>query len=230
MAPSQAVWTQAQKLLNTEPWVWLVRFPLDVTTSATLVVRLCNTDEIVEFPTSSGNFFYPFPFRPPKLEQDSDGTQRDMELVLSNAGGELSGFVEAYDPVGKEVNLWKVHKSALASADAARSVTVKVKSLLVTEDAVAVRLGRTDLTDPYFPLRIVERDRCQWQFTGVGCAFVLPTSLEVGYGLESVMTCDKTVDGANGCQKKGNNEADRFLPVLHPQFFGAFPSVPLGRR
>ena len=167
--PSQAIWTQAQKLANIEPWVWLVRFPLDVTTSATLVARWCNTDEIIEFPTGSGKFYDPFPFIPPNLEHDASGVLRDMDLTLANTLGELTGFVDAYDPVGKTVNLWKVHKSALlATTDAAKSIAVKIKSLVLTENAVLVRLGRTDISDPFFPLRIVERDRCQWQFTGVG--------------------------------------------------------------
>lgn len=195
---TSALKTEKNKLASASAWLTLVQVEINATTTIYLVA---NPASIV----FDGNTYSPFPLELRTVASDSRGGLPDVEILVSNVDQQISTYVEANDLRGKRMRLIGVNSDNLA--DPAATVfdeQYEISEILVSEEVVTFRIGHSRLLEQRFPARRFLRDNCQWLYKGTECGYV-----------GALATCDKQLEGSNGCRVHAN--------VVR---FGAFPGLP----
>ena len=198
---------------------WILLFTVDV--SDTEVVRVTNNEEPVTF---AGIDYEPFPVLLEGMEEGSSGDLPYINITVGNIGQVLTDYLEQRNGLlDKSVNMRLVHKGNLADSDASISISLVIRETTVTESSVNFRVSHHPFFEVSMPHQRYYRERCRWRFKSGECGWAFG-----GSGTDSD-SCDKTLDGSNGCQAHGTLSAANGDTVQHPGRFGGFPGIPRRR-
>lgn len=214
-----ALLPEALKRRNPGPWIWLYRIELETTTVSRPTAFLTSHHESVQF-GSPLRTYHPYPIRHTISKQDSEGNLPTVNLVLANPGRQLTRFLEVSKGAsGQPVVISLVHKNTLADPLAKVEQTFEIRGSVADERSITIRLGPADFYDMPMPHALYIRNRCRHLYKSAQCGYK-----------GTIATCDKSLDGANGCNVHGADEIATGAPVRHPANFGGFPAIPRAVR
>jgi|10_taG_2_1085330.scaffolds.fasta_scaffold02268_3 lambda family phage minor tail protein L len=222
MSPTPNVPTIAfieKNLLATKQrWVWL--YEIEVPTTPATRYRFVRDSSQVTF---RGNIYYPFPISHSETRQDDKGNLPRVNMTVSNVSREVVDNLNSYGGlVGQPVRIILTHELAIATNSSIIEHDFKIVTTNINEDAVTASLGDLNLYDAKLPQQKMMRFYCRHQYQDGGCGYHVDNSDTANY-LDS---CDKSLNGANGCRVHGESEAAAGITILHPERFGGFPGIP----
>lgn len=183
---------------STSAWLRL----LDAVINSTTTLHLVPNPASVVF---DGTTYQPFPFQVNEVKTDSRGGLSDVEVSLSNVTRDIGAYVEANDLRGQRVRYRGVHSANLDPASkTAFDEEYEITQIRVTDQAVVVTLGHERQLSHRFPGARFLRDNCRWRYKSSDCGYV-----------GALASCDKILEGANGCRAHANHAR-----------FGGFPGLP----
>lgn len=194
--------TAKNALNNTD--AWLVLF--DVYVSDSEVLRLTNNEAAV---TWSSETYSPFPIGFESLEETGQGDLPYISCFVANVDRLVSGYLETHN--GLLDRAVKMHIVNTSNMSVGITINLMIRETTVTDTTVNFRLSHHPFFEIQFPHQRWLRHRCRWQFKGTECGWT-------SGGTGSSETCDKTLDGANGCAAH-----------LNQARFGGAPSIPRRR-
>ena len=184
---------------------WLVLYQIHVT--PTQVLRLVNNEEPI---TYANEVYSPFPIALEQIEETSSGDLPFTTVTVANVDKTISSYLEQHGGLlDQEVVIRIVHQSNLTNAVLESNFTIREVS--ATEESVSFRLSQHPFLEIELPHQTYYRHRCRWAFAGTECGW---QSSQGG----NATSCDKTLDGPNGCAAH-NNKAR----------FGGIPGIPRRR-
>lgn len=196
---------QIGALSNQFPFVWL--FEVRVPSDSASRIRIANYTKDVTFgqdSTGADIVYTKWPFQVEDLNEDSGASLPTITVTVSNITREIQAFIEEYDGlVGQQCELQLVNVSTLASG-AYLEYTGEVIALQADESAVALEVGSYNLQRQVFPSNRALKNFCRHRYQGNRCGYT-----------GSLPTCDKSLNGPDGCVVHGNEPR-----------FGGFPSIP----
>lgn len=187
------------------PFLWL--FEVEVPTSPLTRARVAGFDSDVEFGTDSNGddiTYYQCSLGVNSIRESGDGTIPTLGVSVTNVNLEWQALLEAHAGlVGSPAVLRLVNWNALA-AGAFLEYESEVVSTASDAETVRFNLGSYDLSNQKLPDQRAMRDFCRFRYKGPRCGYT-----------GGLSTCDKTLNGANGCVAHTNSPR-----------FGGFPSIP----
>lgn len=197
---------EANKRRSGKAWFWLAEIELQTDASASRWALLTSRSE----PTVlDGETYNPWPFSFDKVDSGEPGDLAQVRLRISNVGGYPGGLLRDYAGLsGRRVVLRMAHEDLLASAGDSRSWTFEVVAASASGPEVTLTLGHAPLHRLAFPSGRFTRYACRFRFRDARCGW---TTSDTG----DPDACDRTLDGANGCEAHGNTNR-----------FGGFPAMP----
>lgn len=196
---------ESTKLSSAETWLHL--FSVSVNDSTTL--RLTPNPAGITF---DGVAYQPWGMRIEEVQQETTGGLPTVQVTLSNATREIGAYLEANDVRGRRVTWLTVHSAHLADPAA---VVIEERYQIVAarlprgQHVAVFTLGQDRLESHVFGARFL-RDYCRWIYKSPisddegGCGYA-----------GSLPSCDKILEGPNGCRAHSN------IPR-----FGGFPLLP----
>lgn len=207
-----------------KPWVWLWDIELHRRTKTVppLVFRMTSHYADVSWPPTSpggdtGDTFYPFAFGHSEIEQNNDGDLPSIELTVDNTARTLMRYLHAVEGFeGNRATLWLTHADALTTYPAQEiRFDFRIAAAIASNETVSLRCETTNWNDKRIPTARYIQSNCRWKFGGVECAYpITPTAAHTD--------CAKTLAA---CVERGEDEAARGLPIIHPARFGGFPGI-----
>lgn len=201
---TSALVTEKNRLASESAWLTL----LEVEITSSVVLYLVAHPQAVTF---DGRTYNPFPFSVEPVQTDTKGGLAEVVVNVANVDRSVGAYVEQNDLRGNRVRMLVVHSANLADPNAITIDEIyEISDIEVTEQAVTFRLGHERLLSQRLPGGRYLRDNCRWVYkspiddVGGGCGYA--------GGLAS---CDKVLEGGNGCRAHGNQAR-----------FGAFPGLP----
>lgn len=212
------VFFNEKNLLATgDRWIWL--YEIEVPTSPETRYRFVRDMEQVTF---RGNIYYPFPVSHSPIKEDIEGSLPTISLTVSNISREVMSTLENYSGlIGQPVRIILTHELALSTGAAVAEHDFKILGTTATDQAVSAKLGDISLYEVTVPATRMLKHYCRHQYRGSGCGYAVDPA-DANY----IATCDKTLDGPNGCSVHGTSESDAGVAVVHPDRFGGFPGIP----
>lgn len=197
----------AKNALNNNQ-AWLVLFDVFVTDSE--VLRITNNEESFTF---AGNTYSPFPVGFEDFEETASGDLPYITVMVGNTDRVISKYLETHGGLlDRKVVMRIAHQSN--TSNVALEVTLMVREVTATDSAANFRLSSHPFMDLDWPFNRYYRHRCRFEFkNAIGCGWTAATG-----GTGSAETCDKSLDGANGCVAHNNQ-----------QRFGGMPGIPKRR-
>ena len=206
-------------LATKERWVWL--YEIEVPTKP-LATRYRFVRDPVKV-TFRGNTYYPFPVTHNETKQDDKGDLPRVTLSASNITREIISTLNTYGGlVGQPVRIILTHQLAIATNSAVLEHDFKITNTSVNENSVTATLGDLNLYDAKLPQQKMMRFYCRHQYQDGFCGYNIDSADADNY----LATCDKSLNGANGCRVHGESEATAGAEVIHPKRFGGFPGIP----
>jgi lambda family phage minor tail protein L len=208
--------TAKNKLNDTDTWIAL----FEVSVSDTEVFRLTNNETAI---TWNSQQFSPFPIDFESFEETSSGDLPYLNVAVGNVDQMLTGYLENQNGLlDREVVIRIVHTGNLSSNIAAIESKLIIRATSVNDSTVTFKLSHHPFFEVNFPHQRYMRHRCRHQFKSAECGWDQTKSSTTS------TTCDKTLDGPNGCVFHGNLY-DAGETKVHPDRFGGFPGVPRRR-
>lgn len=208
---------EKNQLATTGQFIWL--YDIEVPTTPPTTYRLTRQLASVEF---EGYTYVPFPISHGEIIRDQDGDLPLVTVTASNMSREIISTLEAHDGlIGQKVRIILSHSLLSGESQMIGDEIFEVLSSTATADAVALSLGSSNLFDSTIPKARMARFHCRHQYRSPECGYALPTAS--GNFLSS---CDKTLDGLNGCNVHGASYTAEGLSPIHPDRFGGFPGIP----
>lgn len=214
----------ARQLRDEYPWIWLYEF--EVPTDPPTRYRITNFTSRVTFGTTSRGVplvYHPFPVVHSEMRETLDGDLPTFQIQCGHASLELAQVLEDHGGFkGQPVTVMLVNSEELATGVPALEVVAQVTGCKVTHERVAMSIGSKNLVDAIIPPTRYSRTHCGHAYGDAGCGYDLtnPTLLA------AFTSCSRQRDDANGCEAHGDAEVAAGLPRLHPNNFGADPSIP----
>ena len=201
------------------PFLWCWQIDLATVGDKIYTARLVNHDQVVQL--APGLEFDPFPIAHSQIEQNSDGDLPEIGLTIDNRTRFLSRFLhQAEGFVDNEVVVYLLSAANPSEAEAL-SFRWRVVGAELNADAISLRLeAGTNFFDRLLPQGRFSAYRCPFLFGGPECGY--PINQAAAY-----TDCGKSLED---CILRGEDEALRRIPVLHPQRFGGFRGIPASRR
>lgn len=188
------------RLATDASWIFLLEVALPGTT-----LRLARSLERVRF---DGEVYEPFPFQIGDITADNDGNLVKVDLAAFDMSGVIRQAMRDFDFDGAPVLLRLVESGDLATPARVIDSDFVVRGYRGTFDQVVFELGHPDFMLQQFPARSFIRTRCSWVYMGAECGYA-----------GALPTCDRTLEGANGCRVHANQTR-----------FGGAPAIPRGRN
>lgn len=213
-----AIFFQEKNLLATgERWIWL--YELEVPTDPATRYRFVRDPQQVTF---RGNIYYPFPIAHSTVKEDAEGNLPVMTVTVSSVSREIISTLESYRGlVGQPFRIILTHELALVAGTALAQHDFKILGTTASATAVSAKLGDVSLYDVSIPGTRMLKHYCRHQYRGGACGYSVDEA-DANY----LSSCDKTLDGPNGCTFHGASETSASVPVIHPERFGGFPGIP----
>jgi len=193
--------TQKNKLNITDPWCYL--FILQV--NATDAMYMTNNPEAIGY---NSHTYSPFPIKMGEITEDSKGNLQTLNIGVSNINRMVMAYMETADGlVDKTVQIYLVNKK-----DTSQAINLGIYDILnssANAEFANFVLGHYDFFDIKFPRNKYIRGLCRWLYRGTECGYATSPGLP---------TCDKTLEGADGCRVHTNQAR-----------FGGFPGIPYGK-
>lgn len=192
--------TEKNKLSATSAWLPLVTVEVNASTTLRLVANPTNV-------VFRGDTYNAFGLELAEVTSDAKGGLHDLSISVSNVTREVGAYVEFNDLRGARVTILYVNSANLADDDAVvLEERYEIMSVLVKgSQFVTFRLGHDRISQHQFPSGRFLRDSCRWIYKSVQCGYA--------GGLAS---CDKILEGANGCRAHGNVPRFGGFPLLTP--------------
>lgn len=191
----------------------------ELTMNDASILRLCEWDETIEYPTGSGYYYLRAPLKHENMGMNNLGEIDAVKVTMSNINRDIGAVIIANNGLrGNKVVIKIVFRNLLADASANIPATYWIDAPDITdEEAVFTLTSKLDLYQIYCPNRIMERDHCTWTYKKEGCwiwsgAWTARTNFT-----NTAVECDHTRKGSVGCRYHHPAGA---LP------FGGFPGIP----
>lgn len=188
-----------------QPYVWL--FDVEIPTDPPTRVRITTAGEPVEYEFASDGsplVWQPYPFTVESIRENTESDLPSIRVAVSNIAREVQALIEEYDGlIGQPCRLRLVHLGTLA-AGAYIIYRGEVISLTADEQVIGFEMGSYSLQRQLMPSQRALRDYCRFKYKGNRCGYT-----------GALPSCDKTLNGPNGCVVHDNEER-----------FGGFPSMP----
>ena len=156
------------------------------------------------------------------LTETDAGNLPSITLTVSNVSREIIATLESYNGlIGQPVRIILTNMGALSDNNAAMQHDFKILNTTATAETVGVQLGDISLYESSFPGQRMMRHFCRHQYRAAACGYVVAAS-----DPDYLATCDKSLDGLNGCEAHGVSETAAGVPAIHPNRFGGFPGIP----
>lgn len=179
--------------------------------------------------TFAGNTYYGYPITFSSIRSEI-GTVDKINVLISNVTREMTILVARYDGLrGKLVKIFIVFYDLLGDPKNRLGLFEGyIDSVSVNQETASFEItSKLDVLGITLPRRIILRDRCQWQYKGLGCwlgdpdqpnftGFVKPDGFIEPPDYKDF--CTKTLFGKGGCEAHGNKIR-----------FGGFPAIATGR-
>ncbi|MEO2122084.1 MAG: hypothetical protein ABGY10_01955 [bacterium] len=196
---------------------WIVLFEISV--SDIEIFRLTNNEEAVTF---NSLVYSPFPIMMETMEESGQGDLPYINVTVSNVERVLNNYMEQRNGLlDQKVKMQLVNEANLINDAASITINLVIRETTVTENAITFRLSHHPFFEIDMPHQRFYRGRCRWAFKSTQCGWT-------GLATDSD-TCDKTLDGANGCQAHGDTTTADGGTASHPARFGGFPGIPRRR-
>lgn len=213
---------RTKKVHATSPWLWLWYLEVDVTTSATTVLRVVRYPQEI---TYDGKTFYPFPVTWNEYTEEGEANLPRLQLTLKNASRLVARQLHTGQGfIGNSVVLTviphDIHTDTPGEGDPPfwLTRTFHVVEAAITRDDVVLSLELPNFYERKYPEARYNPNRCRFRFglTGQGCPYVLSSAA-------AYTTCGKTLDE---CKDRGTDMTARGFPSgLLPDRFGGFPGT-----
>ena len=198
-------------------FVWL--YEVEVPTDPPTLCRLVRDQEAVTF---RGNVYSPYPISHSETRSDSKGNLPTISLNASNVTREVVSTLNEHNGlVGQDVRIILTHYYALPTGKSVWEHEYQIRDMNIDDEAISATLGDLHIYNARLPGQRMMRFYCRHQYMDAYCGY----SVDSG-DPEYLPTCDKSLDGGDGCKAHGVSEALAGLPVLHPERFGGFPGIP----
>lgn len=172
--------------------------------------------------TYRGNLYSPFPISHGKTRSDTKGNLPTVSLTISSVSRELVSYLNEYNGmVAQPVRLILTHELAIATGVPVWQQDYQIMNSTVSEEAVQAVLGEVYISSAKVPAQRMMRFYCRHQYQDAMCGYAVDPS-----HIKYLSTCDKSLDGIDGCRVHGVSESSAGLPALHPKRFGGFPGIP----
>lgn len=195
-----ALTTEKNKLDSASAWLPLVT----VEVSPSEILRLVPNPTNVTF---RGETYVAFGLEIDEITQDAKGGLHDVRVSVSNVTREIGSYMEFNELRGARVEILYVNSANLADPDAVVAeeryeiMSIQVKGA----QFVSFTLGHDRISQHQFPSGRFFRDNCRWIYKSVECGY--------SGGLAS---CDKILEGTNGCRAHANVPRFGGFPLLTP--------------
>lgn len=227
----QALQQVSERPHGRDRWIilWEIELVRATTTLPPVVFRMTSRKEPTDWPPGTSPpraTYYPFPFDQSPIEQTNEASLPAVDLAIDNTTKINMALLHAGDGFeGNRATLIVTNEAALAGPDYPNQHEMRwdfvIASAIATPETISFRLEQPNLLQRLVPAdRFVAR-RCRFagRFGGEEC----------GYPVNEVAaftSCGGTIEE---CIERGEDEALRRLPVLHPRRFGGFLGIPAQR-
>lgn len=171
MITLSAIAKQEKNKLSTDS-VFLILLDIDLVTD---IVRICyNTDDIYW----NGNLYQAFPFDIGDVNEDTDDSDPEVQLSVSNVSQALQYAVEnAKGGNGLSVILRVVNTLNLNSNKAEIEESFVIEQTEIDENYIIFKLGAEDNARTRRPLNRCMKNNCPFKYKGLRCGYngTLPT-------------------------------------------------------
>jgi len=213
-------WTPTIPMQQTDPYIWF--YAIDIPTSPRTKLRLTPYPENTTFErdgTATGIIWYSFSIGHNVVNRDTEGKIPSVSMTVQNVTLSMTAFLKSHNGlIGETVRIALVKKTDLPNGTPILDDKFEIQSSRVTEGAVTFTLGQYSLYRVGFPNRRINRVYCAHEYAGAACGY---DATRAG----AIATCDKTRDGANGCQVHGDDEVTAGLSRAHPARMLIFEGV-----
>ena len=192
--------TEKNKLDSPSSFIPLVTVEVNATTTLWLAAHPTNI-------VFRGQTYNSFGLEIGEATQDAKGGLHERSISVSNVTREISAYIEINDLRGQRVTIMYVHSANLADDDAVvleeqyEVMSVHVKGTKF----VTFRLGHDRISQHQFPSGRFLRDNCRWIYKSVECGYA-----------GGLLSCDKILEGSNGCRAHANVARFGAFPLLTP--------------
>jgi len=217
--PSSAV----LQLASTDAYCWLISVAYsDINTGDTKYLRVASNPVSVAFTEVYGEdpeTYSPTPFTIDPLKETSDASNyEEWKVTMPDPTGLVKSWIRQNESLaGRSATMYLVRiadgsapapsvGSGSDNGDKILEQPFLMKEVSMVDTAVQWTLGPRNFLFHTFPGRRCFRSRCGHIFRGARCAYS-----------GTVLTCDYTFDGANGCSGKDNINN-----------YGGFVHIPFG--
>lgn len=198
-----ALATAKNQLATDKTWLFLLKIELTVPDTQTLYLHR-GTENL----TFDGQTWEPVAFQIGEITQDSDGNLVSVDCSVFDMTGIIRKWMREYDFDGAPVTLRVLESGDFTDPTRSIDQSFTIRGWRGAYEQVTFQLGHQDFMKRNFPGRSFLRTRCSWVFRGTECAYS-----------GSLSTCDRTLDGDDGCRAHSNE----------PRFGGA-PAIPRSRN
>lgn len=210
--------TEKNKLHSAAAWVWLYDIDLDSTTWF-----LTSYDTSITF---AGNTYSPHNVSHSALTSDTKGTLESTNVTVSNLDVLIASSLIANDITGRAIRIKRVHVDHLTNSDDVIEQRLEIIDYNIDMSKLKIKAGTINFLKLAFPKDRYSITRCRHTYRTPA----LQISDSTGIGVLCSYTgafasCDKTLDGPNGCRVHGDDEEAGGLVRKHPARFGAFPGI-----
>ena len=199
-------------------WLWELEIERNQPPTPSTALRIVRSEQPVVL--DAARTFWPFPVSQSALEMNSSGDLPQITLQLANHTGVLMPYLDRLGGcMENRAYCWLVYREHIAVEDS-MALRFRIASVEATIEAVQIRL---EVQNPF--LRTIPRDRydprrCRHAFGGSKCGYLINTAA-------AYTTCPGTIPA---CIARGDDEAARRIPRMHPRNFGGFRGVAVSRR
>lgn len=215
-----AILQEKNQLATIERFAWLYEVTVPTTPNNT-IYRLTRQPESISF---QGQTYSPFPISHSVVTRDNSGDLPTIQLQVSNISREIIGTMENHNGLVGQRVLIRLVNSVNFGDDAVpvAEESFVIQAAGVDRDRANFTLGGKNLLNAPVPKSRMTRFHCRHQYRSAACGYSLDPS-DANY----IATCDKSLEGANGCAVHGDSYTAAGLTPIHPQRFGGFPGIPV---
>jgi len=191
--------------------VWSMLLDISMLVGGPVDLRVTNDTSDISF---GGNTYQKFSFDFDAMNEQAQGEVPEAKLIVSNANRVIEGLLASNNGGADGEIILYIVNSANPTGEADLSMTFRILESTADAQWVSFRLGAENLNRIPLPRYRYTFDNCWHVYnTPTMQAGADPRGVMCGYA-GAIVSCDKTLDGANGCRIHTN--APRF---------GGFPSI-----
>lgn len=217
IAPDPSLITKSSLIADNTGWLWLCE--IEIGTSEVGRVALNDADV-----TWNGSTWYAYPWSVPDVPEDTDTSAKTFRVAFANVDQILTDRLRDGEILNRAITFHLVHASHLSVTEPLmrREAEILAATIEPATGRVTLTCGALNWLSGTLGRRFL-RLRCRHEYGGAACGYVTTRP-------GALATCDRTLDGANGCTVHGDEEASVGLARLHPERFGGEPGIPRNNR